>query len=433
MGEHIQYRTQIPEIHNIICYVRRSRQDVERERKTGEDTLANQRRLMNRVLGEYNTPYEMVEEIGSGDKIEARPVFQNVLRWLRQGKYNAVAVKEIPRLGRGQYKDMGEIWDVLYAQRILIITPYKIYDLDNTMDARQVRFELFFAREEYETIKERMVSGKVTQAYQGKCMIVPPYGYTTNDILDWVINEEEAKWVRLIYEWFLYGLPQPGGGRKEIGMRGIATYLDELDVKVPYAKSSKSGKWNANTIRRILESDVYIGTMRYRETKKVGNKYIERPDKDKIILEDNHPSIINREIWELTQKKRKYVHTLHIARDFSPSELAGIVFCANCGHRMTRCQHDWSKTLKSGKISKYSGTYLRCRNKGCPTGQVKYNAVEKSILEGLKVLGSLNEADYIAAYHEFFSQQIKLQNTVDTQERLDKKKKELQDESSIKI
>ncbi|MGB9804939.1 recombinase family protein, partial [Desulfofundulus sp.] len=82
-------------IYRIINYLRRSRQDIEREKRTGEDTLAIQKRIMAKVLDDLGIPYDQVEEIGSGDKIETRPVFQQVLADLEQGKYNAVAAKEI--------------------------------------------------------------------------------------------------------------------------------------------------------------------------------------------------------------------------------------------------------------------------------------------------------------------------------------------------
>ncbi len=38
------------DIKNIVNYLRKSRQDEERERKTGEDTLHEQKKLMDRVL-----------------------------------------------------------------------------------------------------------------------------------------------------------------------------------------------------------------------------------------------------------------------------------------------------------------------------------------------------------------------------------------------
>lgn len=83
-------------IKSIINYLRKSRQDMEREKKTGEDTLHEQKLLMDRVLSNYDTPYEQHTEIGSGDKIETRPVFQQIIKDIRNGKYDAIAVTLYP-------------------------------------------------------------------------------------------------------------------------------------------------------------------------------------------------------------------------------------------------------------------------------------------------------------------------------------------------
>lgn len=137
-------------ITNILGYLRRSRQDMEREKRTGEDTLTEQKELMNKILTAIEIPYELKMEIGSGESIDGRPVFKECLKDLEEGKYQAIAVKEITRLSRGSYSDAGQIVNLLQSKRLIIITPYKVYDPRNPVDMRQIRFELFMAREEFE-------------------------------------------------------------------------------------------------------------------------------------------------------------------------------------------------------------------------------------------------------------------------------------------
>ena len=96
------------DINNIINYLRRSRQDEDREKKTGEDTLHEQKQLMDRALADYGVPYDQRSEIGSGDKISTRPVFQQIIKDIQNGKYDAIAVKEISRMGRGFI----QIWEL---------------------------------------------------------------------------------------------------------------------------------------------------------------------------------------------------------------------------------------------------------------------------------------------------------------------------------
>lgn len=209
-------------ITNILGYLRRSRQDMEREKRTGEDTLTEQKELMNKILTAIEIPYELKMEIGSGESIDGRPVFKECLKDLEEGKYQAIAVKEITRLSRGSYSDAGQIVNLLQSKRLIIITPYKVYDPRNPVDMRQIRFELFMAREEFEMTRERMTGAKYTYAAQGKWISgLAPYGYQLNkktSKLDPV--EDEAKVVQLIFNIFLNGL-----NGKDYSYTAIASHL----------------------------------------------------------------------------------------------------------------------------------------------------------------------------------------------------------------
>ena len=156
MSKNYSYSSPQQNIYKIINYLRRSRQDIEKEKRTGEDTLSTQQKIMTKVLDDIGIPYDQVSEIGSGDKIETRPVFKQLLEDLKIGKYNGVAIRELSRLGRGNYSDMGIIYDLVVSKNIYIITPYKIYDPSNSSDVRQIRFELFMSREEFELVKDRL-------------------------------------------------------------------------------------------------------------------------------------------------------------------------------------------------------------------------------------------------------------------------------------
>ena len=192
-------------IEKAICYIRKSREDVEAE-KRGEDTLAKQRDLLLKdLLPRYEFEYDVAEEVASGDSIKDRPVFQKVFRDLESGKYQAIVCKDLTRLGRGSYGDMGKVYDLLLERRIFIITQGNVYDPAKREHQQHLRFNLFFAREEYEMIKGRLQDGKDLQARRGKWVqgASIPYGYRYNSkekILD--VYEEEAKIVRLIFDLY---------------------------------------------------------------------------------------------------------------------------------------------------------------------------------------------------------------------------------------
>lgn len=415
------YAYQTPDIQNIICYLRRSRQDIERERKTGEDTLSTQRKIMNKILDDLSLPNEVVEEIGSGDKIETRPVFQQVLDWLRSGKYNAIAVKEIARLGRGSYADMGQIFDIIEQKRIYIVTPYKIYDIQNSADARQIRFELFFAREEFETIRERMLSSKLNLAHEGRWVIgATPFGYDLNSTTTRLeINEEQAQIVRMIFDLYVYGLPQPDGSVKRVGFNALGTYLNNHGIETPM----KASGWKYGTLKRLITNVAYIGIFQYRKRRRVNNKYYDRPESEWITVEDAHEPIINREVWDLAQERYNGRQQPRVKQDFSPCELASLFICTKCGRRMVRQYNVQHYKKKDGEVSVYHKEFLWCTTNGCTF--VKYRDVEEDLLNAMKQFNIVDVEVLKQIYRDRSQEHIKPMNPDNMFELIDKKRKEI--------
>ena len=410
-------------IYKIICYIRRSRQDIERENRTGEDTLATQKRIMIKVLDDLSIPYDQVLEIGSGDKIETRPVFQQVLEDLKIGTYNAISVKEIARLGRGSYSDMGVIYDLFFGKNIYIITPYKIYDPSNPSDARQIRFELFISREEFLMIKERLLSAKCSLAHTGCWMAGNlPYAYKLNSQTSKLEPIEElADIVRLIFILYVNGIDG-----QEVSFRAIATYLTRIGIHTP-----KNGiTWEPSTVKRILSNPVYNGTVMYYRRKRVmkDNKsiVIDRPLDEHIIVEHAHESIIDEETWELAQKKFNNRGTApHNKLDFSPCELAGLIICSKCKKTMikqtTRTHYD----KKDGTRKTYFQEVLWCTKPGC--SYAMYRRVEENILLFLDRLKDMGIEEAKKLLEDDFNKFVnnKKENSVDINDVMSKKELEL--------
>jgi site-specific DNA recombinase len=367
-------------ITNIINYVRKSRRDEEMEKRTGEDTLAEQKRLMASLLDDMGIPYEQRFEVGSGDSIEHRPVFQAVLEDLRKNKYDAIAVKEISRLGRGRYEDMGLIFDLLQEKRVYIITPYRTYDPNNPNDARQIRFELFFAREEFEQIRERMVGARYNYAMQGKWMTGSvPFGYEFNKSTQRLqIVEDQAKTVRLIFDLYVNGL-----NGKRVAFRAISTYLFSLGIKSPRG----GDRWEVTTIKRLLINPVYIGHVRFSQTEIRKGKVLKRPEDERIYVENAHDPIIDQEIFYKAQERVNNPKGIRPKVKAGISELTGVLTCGECGKKITINRSKRKHTKKDGEVSIYHDVFLRCAN-GCLT--TRYEPVERNVVD---LLVHLKNAD----------------------------------------
>lgn len=376
-------------IEAIINYLRRSRQDLEYEKRTGEDTLKSQTDLMEGVLAPLGIPYVQKSEIGSGDKISTRPVFQSVINDLNKGTYQAIAVKEISRMGRGSYTDMGIIYDLLVEKRIYVITPWKVYDPKNPSDLKQIRFELFMSREEFETTKERLAGGRYTRAMAGQWMAgKPPFGYSINDITKkLIINEEEAKRVRLVFDLFVNGITDSTGKIRDVRSRAIATHLKKLGVPSPYGNST----WRPDTIDYIVQNDVYIGVIRYRTTAVIDNQTVNRPENEHIVVKDAHEPIIDMETWNLAQNKINNKNENHIPRvktDFIPYELSGLPVCKKCGKRMIRQYGKRAYKKNNGETVYYERETLWCSTVGCTF--INYRPILEDTLEVLRYFKDIN-------------------------------------------
>lgn len=365
-------------ITNIINYLRRSRQDVQREKLTGEDTLLAQEKLMNSVLDSIGIPYTQKKEIGSGDKISKRPVFMGILEELKESKYDAIAVKEISRLGRGNMSDMGFIYDLIVDRKIKIITPHRIYDpAANESDRRQIRFEMFFAREEFETTRERLTTARYNSATEGKWMAGKvPYGYKRNKKTNRLeIVEDEAAVIRMIYDLYINGYEG-----KQVRERAIGTILKRAGIKT--AQGMKT--WETSQVHKYLTNDAYIGVAKFRTTKRNQEGKLEkRPLEEHIIVEDAHEKIITVENFNKVKELMKAI-VPKTKLDAQSYALTGIISCKCCGKNLRV-----NKYKRKRLNDEYFDKYLKCRT-GCFT--ISYEPVEaafEKMLQGFKDLDEL--------------------------------------------
>lgn len=401
-------------ITNIINYLRRSRQDVQREKLTGEDTLLAQEKLMNGVLEGLGIPYHQKKEIGSGDKISKRPVFQGILEELKMGKYDAIAVKEISRLGRGSYSDMGIIYELIIDKRILIITPHRIYDPTNQTDLRQIRFEMFFAREEFETTRERLTTARYNSAIEGKWMAGKvPYGYERNRKTNRLeIIEDEADVIRMIYDLYINGYEG-----KMVRERAIGTILKRAGILTAQGKKT----WETSQIHKYLTNEAYIGIAKFRTTKRNSEGKVEkRPAEEHIVKEDAHDKIISVETFNKVQDLMKEI-VPRTKLDAQTYPFTGIVTCSCCGHKLRV-----NKYKRKRMNDEYFDIYFKCRT-GCFT--IKYNYVEMAIeklMQNLKEVDSKTIAEMYEKTNAVRQENEKEQMMEMLKESAEKKKEDLQ-------
>ncbi|HHY68204.1 MAG TPA: recombinase family protein [Alicyclobacillus sp.] len=367
---------------DVAIYLRKSRADVEAEneaaaRGAAYDTLTKHRReLLELAKRDNHNILDIFEEVVSGEFIAERPEMQKLLANVRNMKYDAVLVMDIDRLGRGDKIDQGRIERAFKESATLIITPSDVYDLNDESGEFNVEVRTFLARFEYKKIKKRLLSGRHRAAKDGKDVGQrPPYGYVKDKDKRLRINEEEAKIVRLIYQWSLEGM-----GRVQIAER-----LTEMGIPSPSGKKV----WAHATVLKILRNPKYKGDQVYgrvKWTKQEDGTYRTRTVKDPsklTVKEAAHEPIIDPETWEKVQEAIDRRNTLPVKKNTDlVNPFAGILRCKKCG-----------KAILANNPANRPNKYLFCGTIGCSQKMIALSKVEEVVLQQLETILSGLKAD----------------------------------------
>ena len=297
---------------------------------------------------------------------------QKLLKDVENHKWFGVLVMEVERLARGDTQDQGVVAKAFKYSHTKIVTPTKTYDPDNEYDEEYFEFGLFMSRREYKTITRRMQRGRVTSVQEGKFVgNTPPFGYRRKKLenskgFTLEIDLDEAQVVEQIFRLFAY---------EENTINGVVRRLNDLGIKPRLASY-----WTSSSIKDILSNPVYIGKIRWNARKQVittksGKKIKHRPrNASPIIVQGLHPAIIEQEMWDLVQNKRKLNPPPVVNNNVVQNPLVGIIYCGKCGKTMQRRPYNKNNLPDT----------LMCPNPKCDNISSKLNIVEEQLIEALK-------------------------------------------------
>ena len=328
-------------IKKYAIYLRKSREDVEKEKLGEGETLARHKKILTELAARKGLYIgEIYQEIISGaETIEDRPEIQRLIKDCYDGKWAGILITEVSRFSRGNQGDAQQIMDCLrYGNNnngVLVITPSKVYDVaHNHDDSEYMEFELFMSRREYKLIKRRMDAGKDQAIAEGNYMgSYRPYGYDilkTKTARTLIPNEDEAPIVKKIFEWTV---------KDNLSPRKIAERLDAMGIPT----YTGTAEWNAATIKTILTNPTYMGKVKWNDRMSVrrmvdGKIVKSRPRSnhtDKYMEYDGKHkdrALVDEETFKAASER------FHSDRSKSnvklQNPLAGIFRCKNCGHTM---------------------------------------------------------------------------------------------------
>lgn len=385
-------RAQIPERNKtfyVAAYIRLSREDGDRQES---DSVGNQRQLLMDFIDSRKdlSLYEFYVDDGfTGTNFE-RPAFQKMLRDIRHGQVNCVAVKDLSRFGR-DYIDTGR-----YLERCFPEMGVRFIAVSDGIDSQKHAYDILLPiknifNEQY----ARDISGKIHATMTAKQRAgefigsFPSYGYRKSpaDKNKLIIDEYPAAVVRRIFSLYLQGY----------GKQKIASLLNKEGVLCPAAYKQAMGMnyrnpnclpgntcWSYSTVNTILHREMYVGNMvqgtkyqRMRGHQKARNR------EQWIVVEHTHEPIIDRDTWERTQSllKHRAENTSCSPRTHS-NPFAGLVRCGDCGRTMVK--NTWRRADGSTACSLYCGTYRRNGSRYCSPHTIPLHALSEIVAEDLR-------------------------------------------------
>ena len=279
------------------------------------------------IVGEYS------DEGFSGKNIKGRLEFQRMLNDIKENKddISYVLVFKLSRFGRNAA-------DVLSSLQLMQDCGVDLICVEDGIDSSKEAGKLMIsvlsavAEIERENINVQTMAGRNQKAREGKWNGgFAPYGYRL-DNGELIVNEEEAEVVKIIFDKFVH---------TTMGIGAVATYLNQHGYRKELRKNNKMDTFSVSFIKGVLDNPVYNGKIAYgrRRTEKINgtrNEYHIVKQSDYMLHEGIHEKIIDDEIWELAQRKRKETGVVNIKTHSLEHEhiLSSILKCPVCGSPM---------------------------------------------------------------------------------------------------
>ena len=343
------------ETYNVGIYCRLSREDE----RTGESvSVENQREMLSRYVREqgWNLYAAYCDDGVSGTTFD-RPGFNQLIADATAGKINLVLCKDLSRLGR-DYIESGKYTDIVFPS-----LGCRFIALNDGVDTAHKNNEMLvilknvmndlYARDTSSKIKAVKRSSFQAGKYVG---CYAPIGYlkSPEDKHILIIDPATAPIVRRIFDLRCQGY----------SYRKIATTLNTEQVPTPssfyYLRQGKpnirkeGGYWQAQTVKTILQNEVYIGHMVQNKTGNVSykvHKQVDKPEAEWIRVEGTHEPLVSMEVWELVRTIEKQNTRSRTQADGETALFAGLLRCMDCGSLM-RSYHD-GRRRKDGSKSTY--------------------------------------------------------------------------------
>lgn len=316
-----------------------------------------------------------IDEGKTGTTSKGRHEYNRLYNDMLTDNFDIIVIKDISRMNRNTgnyYQFINRV--ATEGKKLYMFLDRKFYTSDDSL----INGIKAMMAEEY----SRDLSKKINSASQrsiengvayGNSRI---YGYTKTK-QSFAVDEEEAKIVRQVFEWYVSGY----------GFRTIQKKLTEMGVL-----SSTGTQFSLSTLKRMIKNEKYKGLLvsgktHYNfETKKTESV----PKSKRKYIQNGIPAIVSEEIWEkandiIKQKATTFNTSTGEKRGsnstpFAPeqSALSGKIFCGKCGKPFWHCPY----TTKVNRLRRdiwMCSTYKSWGVKYCKNYNIEFDKILNEI------------------------------------------------------
>ncbi|MDE6714706.1 MAG: recombinase family protein [Lachnospiraceae bacterium] len=379
------------DLHGKIAgYYRLSMEDD--DIKEESNSITNQRLLIRRYILDHPelSHYEYCEfyDDGFSGTTMNRPGMQTMLEKIKKNEIQCVIVKDLSRFSR-DYIELGDYMEQIFPfMGVRFISIAERYDSQEKMGKTadmEIGFQSLLADFYCKDISEKVRSSITVKKNQGKYATGnTPFGYRKdeNDREELLIVQEEAKVVRHIFELSMAGQ----------NLTRICRTLNDEKIPTPLEYKNQRKKqnrkelqqehkyWQPGTVRTILTNESYHGSMVFHKSVQAqvgGNRTLLRLREEWGVLENHHPAIVSKEVFDKVQEK--FSRKKAAVKEPVLYALKGKSYCGYCGRRLRVMK------LAGGRLCYYCPNQSLSSHNKCLCGGVRNERLEKIVLEELQM------------------------------------------------
>lgn len=299
---------------------------VSSDRQREKSTIESQKEILPKLVVErdFQLVETYIDDGISGETIEARPGFSQLLVDADLGKFAAIFVIDYDRITRTSDDfQRAYIKKIFKTNGIAVHTPSQVYDFANEEnDLLSGMMELISAHEKRKIIS-RTKRGRREKWRRGiHAHGIVPFGYRWSGKA-YEIIEEEGRIVKLIYDLALEGMGQDAIA-KALNDRGELTPTDLRG----YRRRRIQPGWCQTMVERILQVSTYYGDMTLGITESKNRKLTKRPQSEWIVIKV--PEIVTRGEFDRVRQIRFKNRTFSGITKY-PFLLSKLLRCGECG------------------------------------------------------------------------------------------------------